>query len=255
MKKWSWVFIAIILIVFLILINNKNRNSNSGSSPRVQKNFPTLAWPAELPADATVEPLERRSAKNYYIVFDGSGSMESMECADNQKKITVAKKAVQEFAAKIPNDANIGLAVFDGQGLSERLPLGTENRPQFFSQIDGISANGGTPLKSAVSLASKKLAQQAARQMGYGEYHLVIVTDGDPSEGEDPRPAVEALLANSPTLLHTIGFCIGENHALNQKGRVFYVSATSPEELRQGLTEVLAEATSFNLDGFVKTQH
>ena len=91
--------------------------------------------------------------------------------------------------------------------------------------------------------------------MGYGEYHLVIVTDGEANDGEDPREAVDALLAKSPVVLHTIGFCIGETHSLNQKGRVFYQSADNPEELRKGLTDVLAEATSFNLDGFVKTQH
>lgn len=46
-------------------------------------------------------------------------------------------------------------------------------------------------------------------------------------------------------VLHTIGFCIGEKHSLNQPGRTLYRAADNPEQLRAGLADVLAEAPSF----------
>jgi hypothetical protein len=35
-------------------------------------------------------------------------------------------------------------------------------------------------------------------------------------DGQDPTGAVKAILERSPVVLHTIGFCIGTKHSLNQ---------------------------------------
>jgi len=96
-----------------------------------------------------------------------------------------------------------------------------------------------------VTRAYRKLTEQAARQLGYGEYHLVIVTDGEASQGQDPTSAVNRLLAQSPIVVHTIGFCIRTQHSLNLPGRALYRPADNPGELRRELAEVLAEAPSF----------
>jgi hypothetical protein len=58
------------------------------------------------------------------------------------------------------------------------------------------------------------------------------------------------MLAESPVVLHTIGFCIGEAHALNQPGRTYYRAADDPGALRRGLDEVLAESPVFDLTEF-----
>jgi len=211
-------------------------------------------WPGSLPAGSTVEPIERRTAANYYIVFDGSGSMDDIKCSGSDRKIDVAKRAFREFAATIPGSANVGLAVFDENGLNERLPLSQEGGLLAAELVLQVMPGGGTPLQDSVSLGLEKLKIQAARQLGYGEYHLVIVTDGEASKGQDPGEAVTELLANSPILIHTVGFCIGEEHSLNQAGRVFYQAADNPEELKKGLSEVLAEAPAFSVDAFKKPQ-
>jgi Ca-activated chloride channel family protein len=211
-------------------------------------------WPGNLPADATVEPIERRTAANYYIVFDGSGSMDEAKCSGTEKKIDIAKRAFQEFAATIPGSANVGLAVFDEDGLNERLPLTQQGGNRAGQLVQQVAPGGGTPLQASVLLGKEKLKYQAARQLGYGEYHLVIVTDGEASKGQDPSDAVNALLAESPILVHTVGFCLGEDHSLNQAGRVYYQAADNPEELKKGLSEVLAEAPAFSVDAFKKTQ-
>lgn len=214
------------------------------------QNKTQFVWPAALEDGEQIASLERRTAKNYYVVFDGSGSMLDSRCSGNENKITVARRAVQEFAQSIPKDANIGLAVFDRSGLSERLPLAADNHEKFSEEISKVVADQGTPVRSAITLAASKLARQAARQMGYGEYHMVVVTDGEADKGQDPGSIVKTVLEQSPILMHTVGFCIGENHSLNQAGKVLYQSADSPEALRQGLKDVLAEATSFNVDEF-----
>jgi hypothetical protein len=58
------------------------------------------------------------------------------------------------------------------------------------------------------------------------------------------------MLAETPIVVHTIGFCIGEDHVLNQPGRTFYLAADSREDLERGLDSVLAEAPSFDVAAF-----
>jgi hypothetical protein len=91
---------------------------------------------------------------------------------------------------------------------------------------------------------------RAAAQLGYGEYHLVVVTDGEANQGEDPRAIVDVITRKSPIVVHTIGFCIGQNHSLNQPGKTVYRAADNPEDLERGLAEVLAEAPSFDAQSF-----
>ena len=188
---------------------------------------------------------ENLTERNYYIILDGSGSMKD----DN--KMAVAKKALNEFVTYVPESANLGLAIFDGSGLSERVPLGTD-REEFTNQVQRTKAAGNTPLKEALELAYIKLIKQAQQQIGYGEYTIVVVTDGEASPGHEPDQIVNIILENSPVLIHTIGFQIGEDHSLNQPGKIYYKSAKNFDELSQGLEQVLAESEDFVITDFDK---
>ena len=206
------------------------------------------AWPpAKDEAGGVASDL---FARNYYVVLDGSGSMNEKGCSGDRPKMAVAQEALKEFAASLPADANLGLQVFDGRGIRDLLPLGTRNRQEFNKFVDGVRPNASTPLLTAVRQAYAKILAQGGRQLGYGEYHLVIVTDGIADQGQDPTPAVNQILAESPVVVQTIGFCIGAKHALNQEGRTIYRAADNPEQLRQGLTDVLAEAPQFTVTEF-----
>jgi Ca-activated chloride channel homolog len=205
-------------------------------------------WPPLGGAAVSASPS---SDINYYIVVDGSGSMKSHECGDGVSKMEAAVQAVGSFIETAPATANIGLAAFDRRAISERVALGVGNRESLVEALQHIQAGSGTPLNSGIRIGYNRLTDQARKQLGYGEYHLIVVTDGRPEpSSEDPTPVVREILRNSPVVVHTIGFCIDSNHVLNQQGRTYYASATSPQELQSSLQAVLAEAPTFDVARF-----
>jgi uncharacterized protein YegL len=228
-------------------------STSGGGTPATSYalNAANESWPPLEEGAAIKVSMDTARASNYYVVLDGSGSMRESHCSGDKEKIQAAVTALDKFVAAVPADANLGLAVFDSAGISERVPLGVGNRDAFLRALDRVRAEGGTPLRSSIELGYRRLLQQGRQQLGYGEYHLVVVTDGMPDpRSEDPTGAVQDILAKTPVVLHTIGFCLGDDHVLNQPGRSFYVAADSPEQLQQGLTAVLAEAPSFDATKF-----
>jgi len=189
-------------------------------------------------------------AKNYYLVMDGSGSMLESECSQGSTKMAVAKTAMQTFIQQLPADSNIGLYAFDKRGIGERVSLGQQNREEILRALAQLAPGGGTPLSMSVNEGQRALTEQARSQLGYGEYHLVIITDGLASSGYSPEQDISAIIAQTPINIHTIGFCIDDYHSLNQPGLTFYRSANDPDSLQQGLEAVLAESADFTLTEF-----
>lgn len=226
-------------------VSPADRDPASSYALRAQNTWPPLEGSGkELPV------TDNLLAANYYVVLDGSGSMKDAACSGGKAKIEAARAALASFAASVPAGANLGLAVFESRGIGELLPLGAGNRQAFNQAVAQVQAGAGTPLRRAIEIAYGKLLEQGRRQLGYGEYHLVVVTDGIAGPDQDPTDTVNRMLAESPVLLSTIGFCIGEEHSLNQPGRTYYRAADNPEALRRGLEGVLAEAPAFDLKEF-----
>lgn len=249
MKKVIYLFIGIVIAIYLVKYLGKKDIPLIGKDASQQGD--KGVWPPPNPEAEAVAMAPNLMAKNYYMVFDGSGSMLDPDCADGSNKAEVAKQAVAEFSKSIPKDANLGLLAFDAEGTSERIPLATENRAEFINAINEVRPAGSTPLRTAITQGVANLTQQGRRQYGYGEYHLVIVTDGEANpNSENPSAILAQTLESSPIVIHTIGFCIGENHSLNQKGRTVYHPANNPEQLAQGLKEVLAESEQFDVKDF-----
>lgn len=186
---------------------------------------------------------------NYYVILDGSGSMDESQCSSGRNKMADAVDALSTFVGAVPQDANIGVSVFHNNKIIEMIPLQREGRINT-ANLSQIVPGGATPLRSAIESAYAKMSIQGERQLGYGEYHLVVITDGLATEGEDPTAVVRRMLSQSPVNLYTIGFCIGSDHSLNQPGLSTYRAADNLEALKQGLSEVLAEAPAFTLDSF-----
>lgn len=181
-------------------------------------------------------------ARNFYFIFDGSGSMldpPGGACTGERRfanKIDGAKWAIGEFMKMVPEDIHLGLYVFDRNGRSERLALGPGRREAFQQAIGAVRAGGETPLADAIRKATDQLVAQYRRQLGYGEFRIVVVTDGI-ADGI-PNAAVYAAQHGIP--IYAIGLCIGQNHAL-RKYAVSYRAADNFADLQKGLGETLAE--------------
>lgn len=241
-------------VLLIALITSLGLSACGDDQGSTSGNGPTVAVPAK-PAWPPIGEGQRLAAdplaRNYYVVFDASGSMSETRCADGKTKIDAARMAIAAFAQSLPADANLGLLAFDGAGIRERLALAPADQAEVGHVVGGIYPGGVTPLRSAIAKAYEAITEQGKRQLGYGEYHLVVVTDGEFNpNSENPADVVDKILDDSPVVIHTIGFCIGVQHSLNQEGRTFYKAANNPDELKQGLDDVLAESPSFDVKTF-----
>jgi len=237
-------------------------SATNGTAGSVTQNLtPTVTPPSDATEVAYQAPAANDSGakdkislrRNFYFVFDGSGSMKEPPHTQNSdddqsptSKIEGAKWAVHEFLKKVPGDVNLGLYVFDRYGNREVLALGANNREQFLADVDKISASGGTPLGAAIAKGTAALSRQYDRQLGYGEYRLIVITDGEATDRlSDGVTAAEA----KRIPIYTIGFDIGQQHALRRHS-IAYRSASSAKEVEQGLEEAAAELDVFDQSSF-----
>lgn len=247
-------FIAIGVAIYWFMDGSQNQQV-----PRELEDLPppplnaSASWAATQDDPALLSEVGYEASpitSNYYVVFDGSGSMLDRDCSGDMTKMQAAQDALVRFAGAVPTDANLGLFVFDHGGTEERVPLGNENRAAFVAAVEAAGAGGGTPLGTALEQAAAHLQEQAMRQLGYGDYNLVVVTDGYAEDPDKMVRQVRNILTTTPVTIHTIGFCIDENHALNLPGLVYYRSAMDPDELLLGLESVLAESPDFQITDF-----
>lgn len=189
--------------------------------------------------------------KNFYLIMDGSGSMgESSHSGSFGSKIKAAKWAAREFVTKrVSPDVNLGLYVFDGNGERERVALGQNNREAILKEIDAISATSGTPLNTAIKRGVNALVKQRSVQLGYGEFYIVVVTDGEATDG-DTKDAVSYAQKGAIPII-TIGFGLNKQHPL-AKDSLSYRNATNPDELLQAMQETQGESTYFDSTTFKK---
>jgi len=256
MNRFGRFVFSLLVVLIVIAVNKHNQTRRRLFAPAMQsapyapsssahlgtpaqpRGFNNPQWYGKETAKE-IDPLLTR--RNFLIVLDGSGSMADTQCSGNLSKIVAAKQAIAAFATKIKPDDNLGLCAFDSRGVTERAPLSL-NRSAFNKALQDVHSDSNTPLGRAVKLGYSLLQKQAQRQLGYGEYYLVVVTDGEADRGDDPRDIVNKIVSESPVIISTIGFCIGEGHSLHRPGLTLYHDATNLEQLNQGLESVLAES-------------
>lgn len=200
-------------------------------------------WPynsnvGEVEATSEVPEMLR---SNYWVVFDDSGSMDSDTCdSSNKTRLEAAREATRAFYRLIPEDANFGLMVINNTR-TPIVPLSVKGKQVgVLEKIDEIDTDGGTPLNAATKNAFETLTSQGLRQGGYGEYNVVIITDGASGDG-DISDNIDFMIDKTDITVHAIGLCSDDNRALNQSGRTFYTSARNTAELEKGFEAVLAE--------------
>jgi len=186
-------------------------------------------WP---PASDTVDADLLK--ENYLVVLDDSGSMKG-------EKIEQAKEALLSLAQTLPAEHNLGLVLLNR---SNTVALGLNNRDEFSKAIRSTRADGGTPLRAVATKAYKLITEKASAQRGYGKYHMIIVTDGESSDGS-AMPLVKAMVKKTAIQVHVIGFHL-KNHEMNQPKLVDYRTAGNSRELSQAFEAVAAETDEFS---------
>lgn len=264
--SWFWIFITGVILFVVWKGTEKDYTPVPTSAPRPTSSAqvqvpqgPSYAqqplvntWPAMTEQQGLAyEDAAQMLTANYYIMLDASGSMLDRHCAgDSPTQMHAAAQAIDQFAQALPPEANLGLAIFNGLEIRELLPL-ARGHQQVGEIVAAVPPRASTPLAKAMQFTYDKLTDQAQRQLGYGEYYLVLVTDGIADRGQDPGPVIQKIIQESPVHIYTIGFCIDERHSLNQPGRTVYHAAGNPEALAASLQGVLAEAPSFILSEFI----
>ena len=135
------------------------------------------------------------------IVIDTSGSMERRAAKGNNiPKITYARAAANDIVAQFSRYADdhkgetVLLAIYefsarDGQErCREVVPMSAPNRDQARTAIAQLRADGGTPIGDAMIKA--KLALDAT---GLSRKHLLVVTDGENTNGYEPDEVAVAI--------------------------------------------------------------
>lgn len=212
---------------------DNNSSSNNQSTPaqtQTQSGQPASPNADPRMTDSSIQG-EISTARNFYFVFDGSGSMSG-------SKIREAKAAVKTFIGTVPSEnVNLGLYVFDTNGSREVVPLAPNNRAAFLAAVDRVSDGGGTPLGASIEQGVKSLNVQYQKQLGYGEFRLIVVTDGESSDSITTGVREAQRLA---VPLYTIGFDMGTTHEL-RKYSVSYQSANNGKELTKALEQAASE--------------
>lgn len=214
------------------------QQSVTPAHPSQSENKKSIVWPPQSRDDVKVD-LEGMLDSNYYLLLDTSGSMDG-------QKLEIAKEAVKSFVESVPQNANLGFGIL-GADVEELVTLGKNTKDKIIGTLLSLRAGGRTPLGNAITnIGYEKLTAQAQKQLGYGEYHLVIITDGEATDISETVKIVNFILDNTPIVIHTIGFQIGQQHCLNQPGRTIYKTASDLKSLREALASVLAEAPEFD---------
>jgi len=185
------------------------------------------------------------TASNYYFIFDMSGSMD--ENCSGKKKIDGAKEAVTRFMKNVPDDVNIGLMLIGtktGDDYAEALPIGPGNKQEFLNIISNLQPRGGTPLGEAIQMSVDKVVEQYKKQLGYGTYRIIIITDGVQTGIRLKEPCYY-LAQHGFIGLYSIGLCMKSSHTLKNYS-LSYRDANNYEELEQALVEATAESDVFD---------
>lgn len=155
---------------------------------------------AELAKTPAVTQREGLAAA---IVIDVSGSMKDSvrgEDGRRQRKIDVALRSardlVDQFAryADEHQDEPVQLAIFE---FSERdgqpdcrpvIPMGAPDRARAEAALSRMHPDGGTPIGNAMITAKRALDET-----GLTRRHLLLVTDGENTDGYEPEKVAQAI--------------------------------------------------------------
>jgi Ca-activated chloride channel family protein len=141
------------------------------------------------------------------LVLDASGSMVQGQGASGVTLLEGARSATREVVPAATQYRRMGLMTL-GPGTGDqcsnvelRVPVQDRAAQTIIDVVDGLPADGGTPLSKAVEAAANALEYRSKSAV------LVVVSDGDETCGRDPCELAARLKASAKDLtIHVIGF-------------------------------------------------
>jgi Mg-chelatase subunit ChlD len=193
---------ALIALIVVFKVLQRDRSQPSGSGGRVDRSTRELQQLDEelKPAGAAETSKEGLAAA---IVIDVSGSMNDKVTDRNgqrEEKIAIARRAALDLVGQFASyagdhqDEAVQLGVFE---FSRRrgdpdcrtvVAMGPPDRARAATAINGLTADGGTPIGQAMITAKRALDAT-----GLSRRHLLLVTDGENTDGVKPDLVAAAI--------------------------------------------------------------
>ncbi|MCG9132371.1 VWA domain-containing protein [Candidatus Poribacteria bacterium] len=186
---------------------------------------------------------------NIVVILDASGSMQDKFSGDRTKsKMEAAKAALQEVLANIPDGTQIGLLVFSGANIHNEwvYPLGPKDTQKLIAAIRLPQPSGDTPLGKYIRIGANRLLEQREKQYNYGNYRLLVVTDGEASDADQVKHYTPEIL-NRQIRIDVIGVDMKTDHMLANVVDS-YRKADNPGELVAAVSQILAETGDAGTD-------
>jgi hypothetical protein len=246
-KKRGNPLVAIVMVIAIVaIVRSCDRDENE--APREERAAARID--AELAPPAGIQAREGLAAA---IVIDVSGSMSDSVTGTNgqrEPKIEIARRAardlVEQFAryAEEHKEEPVLLGIYE---FSRRrgepdcrpvIPMGVPDRAGAARAIAGLVPDGGTPIGQAMITAKKALDGT-----GLSRRHLLVVTDGENTDGVRPE-LVAAGIARRPDAerpsLYFVAFDVEASRfaAVRDNGGLV-LSAASAKELNETLDMLL----------------
>ncbi|WP_052712176.1 vWA domain-containing protein [Domibacillus indicus] len=184
---------------------------------------------------------------NVAIVLDASGSMKAE--IDGKSRMEIAKEAINEFAANLPEKTNVSLSVYGHKGtgddsdkglscsaIEEVYPLGTYNQSSFNQAVEPVQASGWTPISAALAQAGEKLTAASAGKEATNV--IYVVSDGkETCDGNPAQTAKQLAESDIQAIINVIGFSIEDGdeaslRAVADAAGGEFIEAKNEQELR-----------------------
>ena len=178
------------------------------------------------------------------IVLDDSGSMNE-RMSGGVRRIEAAKKAIETVLKQFPADTKLGLLLLNGDRSKQHwaIPLEHLSVPQATRKVESVMADGGTPLGDRMREGADALLQLREKQI-YGNYRLLIVTDGEATDAKLLALYLPDVLSRG-LIVDAIGVDMKQNHSLATRVHS-YRRADDGAALSKAIQEVFAEKVDSN---------
>ena len=214
-----------VLLAALLLASSGCGRASAPAPPRQQQRSTAASPPSRNPIVRQLRApagLEREEGVAVAVLVDVSGSMKDSvpdERGQSRPKIDIARdcvgRLVDQVAAYVEGhpDQTVLLGLYEFSTRRRQpscrplVPMGPADATRATAALQSMRADGGTPIGDAMIKAKQDLDATGMKKM-----HLLVVTDGENTQGYRPQDVAEAMnridQADRPAI-YLIAFDVG----------------------------------------------